>query len=315
MTRFACTLAVLLSLLLVSPVPAADLFLTDEPEVYAAIEKLNALGYLPGLLANTRPYSLLAVRAATNTVPRVASPGGFEGELLRWVASYVAPKEMGRLTAAGAFSDARFTPANNEGIPTPNGWSGRAAVSARQETTPLVNGQIRYTYFRGEGGDDGNRLLDSSLEVGYRYFAVQAGKLSTWYGPGRHGALLFTNNAAPYPGVRMHNPEPIPMPGRFRFLGNVQYDFFAARTEKKALFSHSILVGTRLAARPAGWLELGFSRALHYGGEGRDDGISEFLTDYFGNNDPADRSNSLSGVDITLTLPFPFQPVQAYWER
>jgi len=315
LTRFSCTLVVLLSLFLVSPVPAADLFLADEPEVYAAIEKLSALGYLPGLLANTRPYSLPAVRKATHSVSLIASPGGFEGDLLRWVASYVAPKEMGRLTAAGAFSDARFTPANSEGIPTPNGWSGRAAVSARQETTPLVNGQIRYTYFRGEGGDDGNRLLDSSLEVGYRYFAVQAGKLSTWYGPGRHGALVFTNNAPPYPGVRMHNPEPIPMPGRFRFLGNVQYDFFAARTEKKAQFSRSILVGTRLAARPAGWLELGFSRALHYGGEGRDDGISEFLTDYFGNNDPADRSNPLSGFDITLTLPFPFQPVQAYWER
>ncbi|MGA6992493.1 MAG: hypothetical protein WBX50_01210, partial [Candidatus Deferrimicrobiaceae bacterium] len=119
MTRFACTLAVLLSLLLVSPVPAADLFLADEPEVYAAIEKLNALGYLPGLLANTRPYSLRAVRAAVRQAPRAAAPGGFEGELLRWVASYVAPKQMGRLTAAGAFSDARFIPANNEGIPTP----------------------------------------------------------------------------------------------------------------------------------------------------------------------------------------------------
>jgi len=312
---FARVLAVLLSFLLVSPVPAADLFLTDEPEVYTAIEKLNALGYLPGFLANTRPYSLRAVRAAVRQAPRVAAPGGFERGLLQWVASYVAPKEMGRLTAAGAFSDERFTLPNSEGLPTPDGWSGQASVSMRQETTPLVNGQLRYTYFHGEGGDDGNRLLDTSLEVGYRYFAVQAGKLSTWYGPGRHGALLFTNNAAPYSGVRIHNPEPIPMPGGFRFLGNVQYDFFAARMEKKEQFSHSILVGTRLAARPAGWLEIGFSRALHYGGEGRDDGISEFFTDYFGNNESSGRSNSLSSFDITLTLPFAFQPMQVYWER
>jgi len=312
--RIACALAVLLSLFLVSRVSAADLFLNDEPEVYAAIDKLNALGYLPGLLANTRPYSLLAVRAATNTMTRFASPDSFEGNLLRWVASYVAPKEMGRLTAGGSFSDARFTLPNNEGIPMPDGWSGWASVAMREETTPLVNGQLRYTYFHGEGGDDGNRLLDTSLEVGYRYFAVQAGRISTWYGPGRHGALVFTNNAAPYFGVRIHNPEPIPMTGRFRFLGNVQYGFFAARMEKQDQYSHSILVGTRLAARPAGWLEFGFSRALHYGGAGRSDDLSEFFTDYFGNNDPSDRSNSLAGFDITLTLPFPLQPVQAYWE-
>jgi len=105
------------------------------------------------------------------------------------------------------------------------------------------------------------------------------------------------------------------MTGRFRFLGNVQYGFFAARMEKADQYSHSILVGTRLAARPAGWLEIGFSRALHYGGEGGDDGISEFFTDYFGNNESSDRSNSLSAFDITLTLPYAFQPLQVYWER
>jgi len=312
--RIACTLAVLLSLFLVSRVSAADLFLTAEPEVYAAIDKLNALGILPGFLANTRPYSILAVRAATNPMTRFASPDRFEGDLLRWVASYVAPKQMGRLTAGVAFSDAQFTLPNNEGVPTPDGWSGSASVAMREETTPLVNGQLLYTYFHGEGGDNGNRLLDTSLEVGYRYFAVQTGRISTWYGPGRHGALVFTNNAAPYFGVRIHNPEPIPMTGRFRFLGNVQYGFFAARMEKADQYSHSILVGTRLAARPAGWLELGFSRALHYGGEGRSNGLSEFFTDYFGNNNPSDRSNSLAGFDITITLPFSFQPVQAYWE-
>ena len=57
------------------------------------------------------------------------------------------------------------------------------------------------------------------------------------------------------------------------------------------------------------------SRALHYGGEGRDNGFSEVFTNYFGNNDPSGRSNTLAGFDITVTLPFKFQPVQAYWDR
>ena len=312
--RLASALAVVLSLSLASPLAAADLFLNDEPEVYAAVDKLSALGYLPRLLANTRPYSLRAVRTALQG-PRTAAPKGFDRELLRWLAGYVAPGQMGRMTGAVAHSDSRFTPGNSQGIPVPKGWSGRASITAREETTPLVNGQVRFTSFYGEGGDDGHRLLDASLEVGYPWFAIQAGKLSTWYGSGRHGALTFTNNAAPYLGVRVHNPEPVRAPGLFSSFGLLQYDVFVARMEGKEHFSHSLLVGTRLAARPRRLLEVGFSRALHYDGDGRSNDLSEFLDGYFGNNESSGESNPLSAFDITLTLPFAFQPVQVYWER
>ncbi|MBI5418508.1 MAG: hypothetical protein HZA60_00300 [Deltaproteobacteria bacterium] len=299
-----------------APARAADLFLNDEPEIYAAIDKLNAAGYLPGLLANTRPYSMQAVRAAAEAASQASVPEGFDGELLRWLLSYSVPTTMGRVTAAVSHSDARFIPPNNEGLPRPKGWSAQGSIAAREETTPYLSAQLRAASFRGEGRDDeGNRLLDTSIEAGYKYASIQAGKLSTWYGPGRNGALIFTNNAAPYPGVRIRNPEPIPLTGWFKFLGNVQYDIFAARMEKTPGFSHHTLVGMRVAARPAGWLEIGLSRALHYGGDGRSNGLSEFATSFSGNNDPAGRSNTLAGYDITVTLPFPFQPVQAYWDR
>lgn len=294
---------------------AADLFLNDEPEIYAAIDKLNASGYLPGFLANTRPYSMQAVRSAAEAASRESFPGGFDGELLRWLAAYTAPKTMGRVTAAAGHSDARFLLPNNEGIPRADGWSAQAGFSAREEKTPNFSGQLRAVSFRGKGEDEGNRLLDASVEAGYRYASVQAGKISTWYGPGRNGALILTNNAAPYPGIRVHNPEPIQTSGWFSFLGNVQYDIFAARMEKKPLDSHSTLVGTRLAARPRPWLEVGLTRVLHYGGDDRGNGLSEFLPAYGGNNDPADRSNTLAGFDFTVTLPFRHQPVQAYWDR
>lgn len=293
---------------------SADLFLTDEPEVYAAIDRLSALGYFPFLTTNTRPYSMWAIRAAVARVPRDAVLTGFDAQLLGWLRAYVAPKQMGRLTGSVAHADARQIPENAEGIPIPKGWSGQGAVAVREQTLPWVSGQLRFVSFHGEAGDEGNRLLDSSLELGFPSFAVQAGKISTWYGPGRHGALIFTNNAAPYPGVRVHNPVPIPLPKPVSFLGSFQYDLFVARMEKKAEFSHSLLVGTRVALRPSAYLEVGASRALHYGGAGRDDGISEFVDDYFGHNDSSGRSNALTGFDVTLSLPFSVQPVQAYWE-
>src|SRR5512146_1806765 len=214
----------ILSLLAVSPSRAADLFLNDEPEIYAAIDKLNAMGYLPGVLANTRPYSIQAVRTAMKTASRESLPEGFEAELLRWVAAYSAPGATMRVTAAASYSDTRFLPPNNEGSPRPEGWAGQGSVAARGEATPYLSAQLRAASFRGEGGDEGNRLLDASIEAGHKYISVQAGRISTWYGPGRNGALILTNNAAPYPGVRIRNPKPIPMPGWFSFLGNVQYD-------------------------------------------------------------------------------------------
>lgn len=45
---------------------------------------------------------------------------------------------------------------------------------------------------------------------------------------------FLANNASPYPGVRLHNPEPIPLTRWFSFLGNVQYDLFVAPDGEKA---------------------------------------------------------------------------------
>lgn len=312
---FAVFVLALAAAIAPAPAGAAEFFLADEPEVYAAIDKLNASGALPGFLANTRPYSVRAVREAAAAALRGSRPVDFDVELLRWVAYYAAQKQTARVTLATSHSDDRFTPANNEGIPTPKGWAGQASIAAREDSRPNVSAHLRALSFYGEGGDDGNRLLDAALETGHRYASLQVGKISAWYGPGRHGALILTNNASPYPGVRLHNPEPIPLTGWFSFLGSVQYDLFVARMDKKPLYSHSMFVGTRLAARPAGWLEVGLTRVLHYGGEGRSNGLSEFFTDYAGNNNPSDRSNTLAGYDITLTLPFRAQPVQAYWDR
>ncbi|HQT98267.1 MAG TPA: hypothetical protein PK416_10400, partial [Thermodesulfobacteriota bacterium] len=79
-------LAILAAIAAIAPAPAraADLFLTGEREIYLAVDKLNAMGRLPGFLANTRPYSVAAVRAALGDNP--ATQGvGFDGELARWV--------------------------------------------------------------------------------------------------------------------------------------------------------------------------------------------------------------------------------------
>ncbi|MBM2828174.1 MAG: hypothetical protein HW408_706 [Actinobacteria bacterium] len=85
--------------------------------------------------------------------------------------------------------------------------------------------------------------------------------------------------------------------------------------EKKPLYSHSFMLNARLAARPRPWLEIGMTRIFHSGGEGRDYDVSEFVEEYLGRNSPGYLSNTLAGVDFTVTLPFRYQPVQIYWDR
>jgi len=300
-----------------APARAADLFLTGEREIYLAVDKLNAMGQLPGFLANTRPYSAAAVRAALAD-GAAARGAGFDAELARSVSLATKPTLLVRGTAALEANEQRGTRVNEGGVPSPKGVSARASFLAREQTNPFVSAHASAAVFFGESGDTGTRVGETAIETGLPSAALQFGKIATWYGPGRLGALLFTNNAQSYPGVRLHNPVPIPVPGFFSFLGNVQYDLFLARLEEDRPIPNPLLFGMRLAARPSRYLELGLSRSMIYGGEGHDGGLSAWWDAFKGENtnDAGDKGlvNQIAGFDVTLMLPFPSQPVQAYLE-
>ncbi|GAB4246783.1 MAG: hypothetical protein OHK0028_24310 [Deltaproteobacteria bacterium] len=300
-----------------APAGAADLFLTGERELYLAVDKLNAMGHLPGLLANTRPYSAAAVRAALDN-NAVSGGTDFDARLARWVSYATRPARMVRGGAGIEADEKRETRANEDGVPTPKGISGRLSLLAREDATPWLSAHASATAFFGESGDTGTRVGETALETGAPFASLQFGKIATWYGPGRLGALIFTNNAQPYPGVRLHNPVPIAVPGFFSFLGNAQYDLFLARLESDRPIANPLLFGMRLAARPSRFLELGLSRSMIYGGGGHDSGFSAWWDAFKGSNtnDPGEKGlvNQVGGFDIALTLPFSLQPLQAYLE-
>ena len=320
-------LAILAAIAAIAPAPAraADLFLTGEREIYLAVDKLNAMGRLPGFLANTRPYSVAAVRAALGDNPAAAlgdNPAtqgvGFDGELARWVIYATKPALLVRGAAAIETDEKRETRADEGGVPTPKGVSGRLSILAREESTPFVSAHASAATFFGEAGETGTRVGETAIETGAPSASLQIGKIATWYGPGRLGALIFTNNAQSYPGIRLHNPVPIAVPGLFSFLGNAQYDLFLARLESDRPIPNPLLFGMRLAARPSRYLEFGLSRSMIYGGKGHDSGIAAWWDSFKGENtnNPGEKGlvNQIAGFDVTLTLPSPSQPVQAYLE-
>ena len=325
-----------------APVRAAELFLVDEREIYIALDKLNAMGALPGFLANTRPYNLKAVRAALDNNPVATGGAGFESSLAQWVALYTKDTVMARGTVAGGWSDNGTDRQDNDGVPTPDGFSGGLTALGRWEPLSWFSGHAKGVAIFGQeneqgcqprpgrnpgevngvicsGDGQGFQAGDTAVEFGHRYLSLQAGLLSTWYGPGRRGSLILTNNAQPYPGIRLHNPVPIPMPWIFSFLGNLQYDFFLAQLDQDRPVPNSRLSGMRLAVRPSAFLEIGISRAMHWGGDGQNNGLDAFWDALVSDTgDFAEEGgvlqNNLAGYDVELTLPFKVQPLQLYFE-
>jgi hypothetical protein len=204
---------------------------------------------------------------------------------------------------------------NSGAMRTPEGFSARGAVFGRYEPYPWLSFDGKAMGWTGDNGEGGARAAGYSVQVGHKYISLQGGKITAWYGPGRRGSMIFTNNAEQYPGVRLHNPVPIPITGFFSFLGHFQYDWFFARMDEDRVVPETTLSGMRFAFRPNRYLEFGVSRAIHFGGEGQNKGIDAWWDAFRGKEDSVPNvRNQLGGFDVELTLPFKAMPVQIYFE-
>ena len=152
------------------------------------------------------------------------------------------------------------------------------------ETTTLHKGYLRYH------GDSLN---------------IELGRNSLWWGQGVHGSLLLSNNAAPLNLVRLYHPKPTVLPGVLRVLGPFQLDLFMSQLEEeRVVVPKPFFQGTRFYLKPHSMLELGLTRTIILGGEGRPSVTpSRFLDIWFGENKEGagvDLSNSIGGFDVNL---------------
>jgi len=291
-----------------------EIFLQEEPETYLIIDKLEALGILPALMTGDRGLEAREVAGAADKVDGTGNP--FADGMLRFLRLGAVSRYDFRVRAELGHSGDERVPPNAQGLPVLEGGDLRAGGFFRAAPTGWLALQGRGDFLWGFDGDTISRVEETSIRLGWPQATLEAGRFSLWWGPGRHGGLLFTTNAEPLVGVRIRNPRPIPLGWWFRFLGLLQYDLFVARLEESRPVPRSILSGMRLAVKPAPWLEIGASRAMHFGGEGRGNGFSDWWEAFKGTrvNDPGSEDNELGGFDIAVTLPLRVQPVRLYLE-
>jgi len=173
----------------------------------------------------------------------------------------------------------------------------------------------RVTDWRGRT-DDALRFDGSYFAARLGNYSLSLDQLDRWWGPGWDGSLILSNNARPVPALTAQRRVPKPFESRLLgWLGPWNATTFMGRMEdERTGYPHPWLFGSRVDFAPiiAPGLEIGLSRTIQWGGQGRPNGVSTFVDallsqDNVGGNtgkDPAtEPGNQLAGVDLRYRLP------------
>lgn len=337
MRIFHYSLALLIGLLFLTVSPSLAVVSNTIPLdswVYPAMDKLAGLGLVDSVLQGTRPYTRLEgarqvgealSKAHSGQTPVVAREllgrlqGFFKDELGdagTTATSYIKPRaiQLDYLYRDGQDSAIAGTNArqfglnyNNYGIEYGEHHSGQLIFQGEARLSQYFLLSVRPLVEFQEGGNAASfHLLHAKAVLGLGPFEVSVGRQSLWWGQGRHGSLVLTNNAKPLDMVRITNPSPILLPWIFKYLGPFRFDVFWSELEKGRVVPEPYFGGLRINFKPLPWFEIGASRAVMFGGEGRPSiGWDEFITILGGNNlEGDDTSNSVAALDIRLRLPF-----------
>jgi hypothetical protein len=152
--------------------------------------------------------------------------------------------------------------------------------------------------------DDGDiDLIEGYGKVMAGPFEIEVGKDSLWWGPGHHGSILMSNNAAPFTMVKITNPQPVQLPWVFRRVGPFRAEWFLADLGDNSTVPDTKLTGIRLNVRPSHLLELGFSRVIMFGGQGAPSVDAFDYAKMFFALSNQEENNQLAGADASLLIP------------
>lgn len=134
-----------------------------------------------------------------------------------------------------------------------------------------------------------------------------AGQIPTYWGPGHDGSLIRGDASRPVYGFTMQRAEQKAFESKWlSWIGPWQYQAFAGQLDDYNAIPDAKLLGFRLTAQPLPYLELGASRTLQWGGEGRSESWSNLWEAIKGNDNfddgDSDKSNQIAGFDARLNL-------------
>ena len=167
-------------------------------------------------------------------------------------------------------------------------------------------------------GDSDVELVEAYAKGALGPYELQVGKDSLWWGPGRHGSILMSNNAQPLGMVKIATSEPTPLPWIFKPFGLCKFTWFVAELERNRDIPEAKLTGLRINVKPSPRLELGISRVAMFNGKGQPGvGIWDYLKIFLPSSEQ-EETNQLAGFDASYRLSvgryLPMRSVKGYMD-
>ena len=134
-----------------------------------------------------------------------------------------------------------------------------------------------------------------------------AGQIPTYWGPGHDGSLIRGDASRPVYGITAQRAVQNAFETKWlSWIGPWQYQAFAGQLDDYKAIPGAKLLSLRLTVQPLSYLELGGSRILQWGGEGRPESLDSLWNAIKGNDnfDSAndDKSNQIAGLDFRLNM-------------
>jgi len=301
---------------------------------YDDIDRLLGLGLIDSALSGNRPFSRLEMaRLIGEALDK--TKGEHKNEALRSMLARLQKEFQGELVALGKlegiaatsffkpfrnpylryiYGNDDFELQNQVGDTFSKHSNLRMGFSSEmrlgEHLSFFLHPEWRYRehQFSPEQNED-VKIVEGYLKINITNLELEVGRDSLWWGPGYHGTLLLSNNAQALDLIKLSNPRPVLLPWIFEYLGPFQFTTFIAELEKARTISKARLWGMRLNFKPHPLLELGLSRSIMLGGEGRPSlGLGDYGKIFLANeeNKPGKlNNNQLASADLSLRIPMP----------
>lgn len=217
--------------------------------------------------------------------------------------------------------DENYTPGNSVQILSPEGtgqtsggvnFAYRLGVKLEQSANSLQHNGSSW----GTDGRHQARLDGTSWVAGAGDWNVQAFSQKFWWGPGWQNSLILSHNAPAWNGVGLQrNSVAASASPWFSWAGPWHFEVFVAQAQDPWVSANQprghLMSAFRLTLQPRPWLELGFSRAMQFGGAGRAGGAGNFTRALLFQNSHTDdtqdtrgdAANSVAGFDVRVRCP------------
>ncbi len=176
---------------------------------------------------------------------------------------------------------------NNDNLPTDQGsnevlrWSGWAGIGGF--VTGYGEGALAGPLTDSPSQASRAQLLTGAVVVSLGNTAISFGQEEMSWGVSHYNQLSQSNNAQPFPALRIQNIHPGHLPGILRYLGLYRYQAFLGQLNAGRTFSRPWLSGQVITFRTLPFLEWGIDHTIMFGGSGNDNYSSMgFLGDLTG---------------------------------